>query len=77
MEAIRTIKRVMNNRVQVELPGNYENQQVEIIILPYLKTSKKQFSSFLLEGPVWSGKEIKHFENTLHKGYQNWKITEY
>ena len=77
MEAIRIIKRVMNNQVQVELPDNYENQQVEIIILPYVKVSKKKLSTLLLEGPVWSGKEIKQFENTIHKGYQNWKITEF
>ena len=35
MEAIREIKKVISNEITIKLPDDYNNKEVEIIILPY------------------------------------------
>ncbi len=77
MEAIREIKKVRNHQVLIDLPNNYENEDVEIIILPLMnKKRQKTLSDLLLDGPVWSKKEVKNFEENLQEGYTNWKLEE-
>ena len=78
MEVIREIKKVKNHQVLIDLPNIYENEEVEIIILP-LKNKKRDesFSELLLKGPVWSEKEVESFEENLQKGYANWKLRKF
>ena len=75
MEAIREIRKVKNHQVLIDLPNIYENEKVEIIILPILNKKRKEtLSDLLLDGPVWTEEEIENFEDNLQKGYDNWKL---
>lgn len=41
MQAVREIKKVKNHRVQIELPEDYEDTDVEIIVLPLIEGKVK------------------------------------
>ncbi len=72
MEAIRQIKKVKNHQVSIDLPETYENEEVEVIILPVFNQKiNESFSDLLLKGPVWTEKEVKTFKENLLKGYAN------
>lgn len=77
MEALRTIKKVINHQVLLELPDSFEDQQVEIIIFPVINRAAEELSALLLNGPVWSENQVDDFNETIKKGYRNWKITEF
>ena len=44
MEAIKEIRHVTGNKLQIYLPPSFNNQDVEVIILPSSKKQKKDFS---------------------------------
>lgn len=42
MEFIREIKKIEDNTITIELPENYKNKEVEILVLPFEDTGKKE-----------------------------------
>ena len=76
MEPIRTIIKVVNHQLSIELPEGFEEKKVEVIILPHTPAENKQsLSDVLLAGPVWSVDEVKQLEATIQRGYRNWTIS--
>jgi len=55
MEFIREIKKIEDNTITIELPENYKNKEVEILILPFEDSEKKDSSK---RRPFESLKEI-------------------
>ena len=75
MEAIRTIKKVMNHQILIDVPEFLEEQEVEIIIFPHSSyNGGSSLSQLLLNGPVWSKKDVQDFEQSIQRGYENWTI---
>ncbi len=78
MDTIREIKKVKNHQVLIDLPEDYENEEIEIIILPLTRKYRDNtLSELLLKGPVWTEQEVKDFNDNIHKGYKNWKLKEF
>ena len=76
MEPIRTIIKVVNHQLSIELPEGFEEKKVEVIILPHTPAENKQsLFDVLLAGPVWSVDEVKQLEATIQRGYRNWTIS--
>jgi hypothetical protein len=44
MEFIREIKKIEENTITIELPENYKNREVEILVLPFEDSEKNKFS---------------------------------
>ena len=63
MEFIREIKKIEENTITIELPENYKNKEVEILILPFEKSEKIEFSK---RRPFKSLKEISLDTRTLN-----------
>lgn len=82
MEAIKTVKKVKNHQVLIELPDDYEHAEVEVIVLlmnPEDKgkfRKKEEFLAFLRNGPVPDEEEIKKIE-AVKQEFQNWTIQEF
>jgi len=75
MEAIRTIKKVVNHQLLIDLPDSFEEKEVEVIIFPINGEPKPtKLSELLLKGPVWSEDDISNFETDMQRGYTKWKI---
>lgn len=72
METIRTIKKVVNCQVLIDLPEAFEGKEVEIIVLPHQKNANStRLSELLLTGPVWSDDDVQNFEATIKRGYMS------
>jgi len=50
MEALREIIKVKNNKIQLMLPENYENKNVEVIVLPLIGEQIDRQDKFAQEG---------------------------
>jgi hypothetical protein len=55
MEFIREIKKIEDNTITIELPENYKNKEVEILVLPFENTEKNESAK---RRPFESLKEI-------------------
>lgn len=55
MDFIREIKKIEDNTITIELPENYKNREVEILILPFKDSEKNESSK---RRPFESLKEI-------------------
>jgi hypothetical protein len=68
MEAIRTVTTVRNHQILVDVPGDFEYVEVEVIVLPVKsklqdkRNTKAEFSKFLQQGPTLSEEEINTIE---------------
>ncbi len=82
MEAIKTLRKVKNYQVLIDLPEEYEGAEVEVIVLLVNSEDKrkpgkkKEFLTFLRNGPVPDEEEIKRIE-ALKQEFQNWTIQEF
>lgn len=75
MEAIRTTKKVVNHQILIDVPELFNEQEVEVIIVPHFShNGESSLSELLLSGPVWSKKDVQEFEHNVQKGYENWTI---
>ncbi len=55
MEFIREIKKIEDNTITIELPENYKNREVEILVLTFDETGKNESAK---RRPFESLKEI-------------------
>ena len=55
MDYVRLIKRIEDNTITIELPENYKNKEVEILVLPFEETGKNKSTK---RRPFESLKEI-------------------
>ncbi len=62
MEFIREIKKIEDNTITIELPENYKNKEVEILILPFEDSEQSGNSK---RRPFESLKEISIDTRTL------------
>ena len=82
MKAIRQVKEVKNHQVLIELPENFGNKNVEVIILPLNIMNKEKikdrekFLKFLLNGPTLSPEEIQRIE-AMQREFNQWTIEKF
>ena len=87
MEAIRNIYAVENHRIVIDLPKSFNHKEVEIIILPSEKTTKRQTSKSsvtdknerlkkLLSVNVWNDDDIRPIIES-QEIINQWKIEEF
>lgn len=75
MEAIRTIIKVVNHQLLIELPDSFEEKEVEVLIFPHSADAPQtNLTDLLLKGPVWSEKDILDLETSIQRGYEKWTI---
>jgi hypothetical protein len=74
MQALRKIKNVKDRKVIIDLPEDFKNKIVEVIILPYTRkaTKKKNLSEILMKGPVLEEDDIKSFI-AVKEDMKKWK----
>lgn len=78
MEAIRKIVTVQDNTLKVVLPDNYNNKQVEIIILPApeeetMKVEEKKIGYYdKYYGSLKSGLSVEEIEKQLRELRDEW-----
>lgn len=51
-------------------------KKIKIIILNEEK-KKNALSELLLDAPTWDESDVMDFQQTIRKGYENWKIEEF
>ncbi|MBI4848962.1 MAG: hypothetical protein HY808_10370 [Nitrospirae bacterium] len=62
-----------NRRVVIDLPEDFKDEKVEVIILPYTKReTKKKLSEVLMKGPVLGEDDIKAFL-AVREDMKRWK----
>lgn len=82
MEAIKTIKKIKNHQILIDVPDIYENTHAEIIVLlmepgDENKTDEREeFLAFLQDGPTLSEEEIQRIEN-VGQELNRWTIQEF
>lgn len=82
MEAIRTVTTVKNHQILVDVPGDFEYVEVEVIVLPVKpkiqdkRKTKAEFSKFLQQGPTLSEEEIKNIE-AVGQEFRKWTTQEF
>ncbi len=82
MKTLRNIYKVENNRIIIDLPQSFNYEEVEVIIMPFLKyqiikqdNKQKQIES-LLSVSVWKDDDIQQIyesQNIINK----WKVEEF
>jgi hypothetical protein len=78
MQAVRTIAKIENNILKVEIPIHFKTKEVEIIILPYSKEAtidekgNNDFQKLLLSGPIMT-EEDELYINDKRKAFNQWK----
>jgi hypothetical protein len=78
MEAIRRIIKVKDNAIRIELPENYNNKTVELIILPaaeelYSKVEEDKVDYEKLYGSLNSGLTIDQIDEQLKALRSEWE----
>ena len=61
MEAIRRIIRTKKNEVTLDIPNEFKNRNIEVIIIPSEEdetTNKMDFQRILESGPTFSNEEV-------------------
>ncbi len=78
MQAIREVKNVKGKKITIDLPEDFRDQKVEVIVLPYAEEAVKKgnLESLLMEGPTLTDEEIKQFL-TVREDTKRWKIKEF
>jgi hypothetical protein len=86
MEALRSVIKPKNNKIQLTLPNSFKESLVEVIVLPYLENNtniistnkidseakKAQIHKLLLESPTMTDEDYKNFlEKREH--FNKWK----
>lgn len=46
MKAVREFARVKNNQVTINIPADFEHEQVEVIVLPLSEESKRHYKLY-------------------------------
>ena len=84
MQAQRTIYKVENNYLKLELSLDFESSFVEVIILPYQpenvekkdtlndKNQLSEFQQLLLQGPIMDDEDFNYF-NEKRNHFNQWK----
>ncbi|MBM2816549.1 MAG: hypothetical protein HW421_3311 [Ignavibacteria bacterium] len=81
LDAIRKLVKPKNHKISITLPVSFDEDYVEVIVLPVNKTdyestnSKKNIlKKFLLDAPIMSDKDYKDFlEKREH--FNQWKTS--
>jgi len=78
MQAIREIRSVKGKKIIIDLPEDFRDQKVEVIVLPYAEEAgkMKNLHSLLMDGPTLTDEEIKQFM-TVREDMKRWKIKEF
>ena len=85
----RKIIKPKGKKYVIEIPKEYINKEVELLVIPVSETKDKEenikkndkikdfFLKELLNGPTMSEDEIATWEENILNGYTNWKIEEF
>ena len=79
MEAIKKIIKTHNNKITIDIPEEFKNKNIEVIMIPSEendKFSKKNFLQLLNSGPTLSDDEINNIKKVGGK-INKWNIKEY
>ncbi|MBI5633135.1 MAG: hypothetical protein HZA15_06625 [Nitrospirae bacterium] len=78
MQAIREIKSVKGKKIIIDLPEDFRDQKVEVIVLPFAEETEKKrnLNSLLMDGPTLTDEEIRQFM-TVREDMKRWKIKEF
>ena len=79
MEAIKKIIKTKNNKITLDIPNEFKNKNIEVIMIPSEeedKINKEDFIKFLKSGPTLSNNEIDNIEK-VGKNINQWKIEKF
>ena len=79
MEAIKKIIKTKNNKITLDIPNEFKNKNIEVIMIPSEeedKINKEDFIKFLKSGPTLSDNEIDNIEK-VGKNINQWKIEKF
>ena len=79
MEAIKKIIKTKKNKITLDIPNEFKNKDIEVIMIPSEENeniNKKDFIKFLKSGPTLSNNEIDNIEKA-GKNINQWKIEKF
>ena len=78
MQAIREVKNVKGKTITIDLPEGFRKGKVEVIVLPYVESTKKRknIENLLMKGPNLTDEEIKSFL-TVRGDMKKWQPKEF
>lgn len=80
MQAFKQHSKIKNGKITIDVPPDFEAEEVEVIVLPLnmqaKKPDKQKLLELLLNGPTLSEEEIAEIEN-VRKWLNEWKIPEF
>ncbi len=79
MQAFKQLSKIKNGKITIDVPPDFEAEEVEVIILPVeesLKSKRERLKKLLLSAPTLSKEELKEFEE-VRKWLNQWKIPEF
>jgi hypothetical protein len=78
MIAIRQIQKVKSGSINISLPPDFDNKQVEIIILPIDEDNGKTLNiqALLLTAPTLTDDELRGFE-TVREWMNQWNVKDF
>ena len=79
MEAIKKIIKTKNNKITLDIPNEFKNKNIEVIMIPSEeedKINKEDFIKFLKSGPTLSNNEIDNIKK-VGKNINQWKIEKF
>ncbi|MFW6248972.1 MAG: hypothetical protein ACOC4J_04295 [Bacteroidota bacterium] len=74
MRAIRQIIEVKNQRLNIDLPNNFNAEKVEVIILPFEEKSSKKGNASLRGKLNLTAKQYKDFQEEVRNSREGWEI---
>jgi hypothetical protein len=82
MEAYKTVQFVHNSQILLQLPDEFSNKKVEVIVLPFNYEKEEQsenkkliLTKIFLDGPTWSDNDYEYFLNNT-KELREWGTKE-
>ena len=77
MQTIRQRTKIKNGKITIDVPPEFDADEVEVIVLPVKKKpNKEQLLELLLNAPTLTEDEIAEIEN-VRKWLNDWKIPEF
>lgn len=79
MQAFKQHSKIKNGKITIDVPPDFEAEEVEVIILPVeesLQAKRERLKKLLLSAPTLTEEELKEFEE-VRKWLNQWKIPEF
>ncbi len=75
MKALKRRMKVKNRKIVIDLPDDFEGDEVEVIVKPLnkKKPNKEKLLELLLNAPTFNDAELAEFEN-VRKWLNEWKV---